>query len=174
MIVVIEGPDYVGKTTVARALVDALTFFNITARYHAHAPPPDGASPWRAAVWFALERARIIDECARDTETAVHVVDRWTLSARIRNCVEPSRCGWSLANAEKHAHSVAAVFVLRATADVLNQRAAARGSVRTPLERREAAEYAALIEVCTIDANGTVAEAVNAILWFLRLAPEVA
>lgn len=174
----LEGADAAGKSTLARELARILNARGIPTRVHVHAPPPASAGPWRTALHFALARAEIAEQIAADTQTRVHIIDRWTLSARVRlfalrslerttgaSMVEHDYAYECLMDAESEALPHATVIVLDAPDPVLDERAERRGKPRTELERKEAGHYR-MSTACDeeIDASGTLDETVAAVL----------
>ena len=178
-VLAIEGPDYVGKTTLARRLLILLNDRNIPTRVHSHAPPPAGAGPWRTALHFACERARIAEEIAADAVTQVHIIDRWFTSAGVRmnamlemrrrhgTAVPDESACEQLHGAEIDALPHVEMVILDAPDAVLDARAAMRGEVRTELERAEARIYRHVLRSLPgrrIDASGTLDDTAAAVL----------
>lgn len=79
LVIVLEGPDGVGKTTHARLLADALRGRGRLVRLFHHPRPPKGAGFVEAALFYAAERAGLL----RRTEADVIVADRWHTSTRV-------------------------------------------------------------------------------------------
>ena len=76
-LVVLEGPDGSGKSTLTDALASALG-----ARYYHHPPPPLDSDAWAAALHYASAREALRRECWR-ASTALVVTDRGAWSTLV-------------------------------------------------------------------------------------------
>lgn len=79
-LVVIEGPDGSGKSSVCRLVA---TMLPDAREWHHRPPPPDRPrDPWSLALHYAAERAAIA-AAIRDgsEESAIVIVDRWWMTA---------------------------------------------------------------------------------------------
>lgn len=171
LLVAIEGPDCVGKTTVARAVYVELMKRAVPAAWMRHAGTGVSAA-WARALHFAACRSRFIDRAAWG-DVQVLLVDRWLPSAVARAAVTGDSATAALCAAEGLAIARTGVrvltLVLTAPAEALDARAALRGEVRTELERAEAELYASALWVAgvggeAVDASGPVEAVVGAVV----------
>lgn len=94
MVVVLEGPDCAGKTTLARALVDTLGL-----GYHHEGPPPRG-------VPVGYYYKTIFDQVSRNSRRGV-VFDRLALSEEVYGPVLRGRSGFGPGEYDEFAAHVA-------------------------------------------------------------------
>jgi thymidylate kinase len=136
-LIVLEGPDGVGKTRHVRALTMALIRAGINTEWSHHQPPGcTDADPWTAALHFAAERDRLRRRVLRGATADVIVCDRWWLSTQVLGLVLDSDALGSLAEAERRqlGHPDLTV-VLTAPDAVLDERLARRGTPTTDQDR---------------------------------------
>lgn len=148
-VIVLEGPDGCGKTAHTDALAMALRARGISARSFHHARPPQGATPYEAALHYAAERAGLL----RRTQCDVIVADRWhtstgVLASALRCTGSDPRVTHAMAlicEAEDDGFSLAGTALtevyLDAPDDVLDARLAARGTPATDLDWEIRAAY---------------------------------
>lgn len=141
-LVVLEGPDGVGKTRHARALAEALTVAGTPSLWWCHQPPQAPGTSWAHALHYAAEREALRVRIARGAYDAARylVCDRWWYSTHALGIATDNRPLISLANAESNLKPRPYCMVLLdAPDDVLDARMAARGeevSIRDDVVRR--------------------------------------
>ncbi|MBK7823254.1 MAG: hypothetical protein IPJ61_19920 [Tessaracoccus sp.] len=94
VLLVIEGPDGVGKSTHVQALVQGLEVrldmaLNVVSWAH---PRFIGDDPWQRALWYAQSRARFASDVrAGRYDDFVVVIDRWYFSTLVASDVDEFR-----------------------------------------------------------------------------------
>ena len=137
-LVVIEGPDGVSKSTVARALAGALSDLGARAWHHGPPLPMRPRDPWSMALHYAAERASLAAAMRDGTEAPVVIADRWVISAAVFAEVRGHCEAYDLARMESHRlPRPALVVVLDAPDAVLD----ARRPDASPDEVRARAAY---------------------------------
>lgn len=147
VLIVIEGPDGVGKTTHVRELVQGLEVrldMALSVASWAH-PRFVGDDPWQRALWYAQARARFAaDVRAGRYDDFVVVIDRWYFSTLVASDVDEFRTHcpgehapalpddlrfgmqW-LCRAEMSALPPVRVILLDAPSEIIAERLRARG-----------------------------------------------
>lgn len=136
-LVVIEGPDGSGKSSVCRLVAAMLPDAR---EWHHRPPPPDRPrDPWSLALHYAAERAAIA-AAIRDgsEESAIVLCDRWTHTASVFADVRDSDAERALADAEMTALPQPALVVVLDASDAT---LAARRPDASPDEVRARALY---------------------------------
>lgn len=144
-LIVLEGPDGVGKTHHARAAAEALCRTGTPAAWYHHPKPSPGLrDPWAIALHYASERAalRLLLDSGWHDNVCVMVCDRWWPSTQMLGLVLDDDALGSLAEAEcrKVGHPDLTV-VLTAPDVVLDARLAARGTPATDHDREVRRTY---------------------------------
>lgn len=172
-IIVLEGPDGVGKTRHVRALASA-----IGGAFWHHQPPPAGVTdPWAVALHYAALRADLQRLIRRDAYRGFSalVCDRWWLSTQMLGLVLDDDALGSLAEAEcRQLGRPDMTVVLTAPDDVLDERLARRGTPTTDHDRalRRAYEsHARVSGLPVVDTSGSptavTARLVELVRWVL-------
>ncbi len=136
-LVVIEGPDGSGKSSVCRLVAAMLPDAR---EWHHRPPPPDRPrDPWSMALHYAAERAALA-AAIRDgsEESAIVLCDRWTHTASVFADVRDSDAERALADAEMTALPQPALVVVLDASDAT---LAARRPDASPDEVRARALY---------------------------------
>lgn len=82
-LLVVEGADGTGKSTVARALAVALADLGARAWHHGPPLPMRPRDPWSMALHYAAERASLAAAMREGTEAPVVIADRWWHTAEV-------------------------------------------------------------------------------------------
>ena len=140
-LVVVEGADGTGKSTVARALAVALADLGARAWHHGPPLPMRPRDPWSMALHYAAERASLAAAMREGVEAPVVIADRWVISAAVFAEVRCDCEVYDLARSESaRLPSPALVVVLDAPdavldarrPDVLTEEVRARAAYRNP------------------------------------------
>ncbi len=155
ILLVLEGPDGVGKSAHAKRLVASLRDRGVDALLFQHIGPWRGAGLVEAALHFANERARML-RIESERGTRVVVCDRWVMStlaaAKAATTSRAREAMRLIAEAERVTlPGVDRLALLTAPDDVLDARLCARGAVPTEREIRERAGYRQFIEAVTCE-----------------------
>lgn len=136
-LVVIEGPDGSGKSSVCRLVAAMLPD---ACEWHHRPPQPDRPrDPWSLALHYAAERAAIV-AAIRDgsEESAIVIADRWVHTASVFADLADDDARRTLAAAEMMALPPPALVVVLAASDAT---LAARRPDASPDEARARALY---------------------------------
>lgn len=152
ILVVFEGPDGVGKSTVVDGVISRLRQQGMAVEKFAHRNPAS-TDPYERALDFATQRREFIASIKSD---AIVIADRWQWSTDAlfsgltnppdRNTIREPDIGWDPAPAydeviiNRPGPVRVARIVLDASDDVLDARLKARGEM-TPYQHAERAYY---------------------------------
>jgi len=153
-LIVLEGPDGVGKSAHAALLTASLRARGIDARLFQHVGPARGAGLVEAALHFAHERAVML----RTEKAPVVVADRWIPSSMVafKGAADPREHSAlrDIAEAEVTVTPEPRLAVLlTASNDVLDARLRARGAEPSTREMQDREVYAFLVERARADGD---------------------
>jgi thymidylate kinase len=111
-LVVCEGSDGTGKSTVVRALAEALSDLGARSWHHGPPLPMRPRDPWSMALHYAAERASLAAAMREGTEAPVVIADRWWHTAAVFGAVRVSFPQIDLAAAEEKALPPPAIVVI--------------------------------------------------------------
>lgn len=153
-LIVLEGPDGVGKSAHAARLVASLRARGIDARLFQHVGPGRGAGLVEAALHFALERAVML----RTEKAPVVVADRWLVSNMVafKGATDQGEVAAlrGIVEAEMAVTPEPRLGVLlAASGEVLDARLRARGAEPSPREMQDREVYAFFVERARADGD---------------------
>lgn len=187
-IIALDGPRFVGKRHMARAVASALSVCGVRARVHEMPVLPESAGAWSIVTAHVAARAAIVEETGRDESSQVHIVCGWAMTSRVYVQVlerlppgstdgpnapllnAPHHSFDSLLSGESRALPCAASVVLTASRNDLDARAAAVGMTRTAVDLGVAEIFAtsAYRSSVLVNTSGPMARALAEVLYAAR------